>query len=188
MPERFDPENHETLESPERRRALSPERFLRHLGLKRGMVFADVGAGTGYFSLPAAELVGPEGKVYALDVEPRMLEKLRAKAPPAWLESLTCQPGRLPLPDSCADLAFACFVLHEVEDPVAFLREMGRVAKPRAPIAVMEWARRRQPEGPPFGERIHHHRAEAFFLEAGLCFRSLEFLNPSWYLVAAFRK
>jgi hypothetical protein len=46
----------------------------------------------------------------------------------------------------------------------------------------------RQPEGPPLNQRIHHHRAEALFLEAGLCFKSLEFLNPSWYAVAGFKK
>jgi ubiquinone/menaquinone biosynthesis C-methylase UbiE len=188
MASRFDPAQFDRLESPERRKAMSPERLLRKLGLTRGMVFVDVGAGTGFFSLPAAALVGPLGKVYALDVEPSMLERLRAKGPPPWLEAVQCGEKRLPLKESIADRVFACFVLHETEDPAAFLKEMGRVAKPRVPIVVVEWAKRRQPEGPPFGERLHHHRTEALFLEAGLCFRSLEFLNPSQYVVTGFRK
>ena len=167
---------------------MSPERLLRKLGLKRGMVFVDVGAGTGFFSLPAAALVGPLGRVYALDVEPLMLERLRAKGPPPWVEPVRCGEDRLPLGDCVADLVFACFVLHEIEAPAAFLKEMARVAKPRVPIVVVEWAKRRQPEGPPFEERLHHHRTEAIFLEAGLCFQSLEFLNPSQYIVTGFKK
>jgi ubiquinone/menaquinone biosynthesis C-methylase UbiE len=188
MARHFDPNHFERLDSPERQRAVSPERLLRKLGLKRGMVFVDVGAGTGFFSLPAAALVGPLGKVHALDVEPLMLEKLRAKVPPPWVEPARCGEERLPLGDGVADLVFACFVLHEAEAPADSLKEMGRVAKPRVPIVVVEWAKRRQPEGPPFAERLHHHKTEALYLEAGLCFRSLEFLNPSQYLVTGFKK
>ena len=188
MARRFDPDHFQRLESPERLRAMSPERLLRKLGLKRDMVFVDVGAGTGFFSLSAAALVGSLGKVYALDVEPLMLEKLRAKGPPPWVEAISCAEDRLPLADCLADIVFACFVLHEVERQEAFLMELGRVAKPRVPIVVVEWAKRRQPEGPPFEERLHHHTAEALFLKAGLCFRSLEFINPSQYIVTGFKK
>jgi len=189
MAHKFDPERaHAVLESAERRRAMPPEGTLRSLGLRRGMTFVDAGAGTGYFTLPAAGLVGPQGHVYALDVEERMLALLRAKEPPPWVEVLACGESRFPVPEGAADLTLACFVLHEVADPVAFLRELGRVTRRRAPLCVLEWTKRRQPEGPPFGERLHHHRAEALVLEAGLCFQKLEFLNPSQYAVTAFRK
>jgi ubiquinone/menaquinone biosynthesis C-methylase UbiE len=188
MAELFDPANHPTLESPERREAFHPERLLRKIGLRRGMRFADVGAGTGFLALPAADLVGPEGRVYAVDVQEGMLDRLRAKAPPAHLETVLGNGAAIPLPDGAADLSLACFILHEVPDPVAFLREMARITKRRMPVVVMEWAKRRQKEGPPFAERLHHHRTEALLLHAGLCFRSVEFLNPSWYVVNAFRK
>jgi len=164
------------------------ERTLRHLGLRRGMTFADVGAGTGYFALPAAGLVGPQGRVFALDVEERMLDLLRSREPPPWVKILSCGESLLPLPDGVADLTLACFVLHEVQEPVVFLRELGRVTRRRAPVVLLEWAKRRQSEGPPFAERLHHHRVEALVLEAGLCFQRLEFLNPSQYAVTAFRK
>lgn len=188
MAQKFAPQDAPVLESPERRAAMPPERTLRHVGLQRGMTFLDAGAGTGYFALPAAELVGPSGKVLALDVQPEMLARLREKRPPPWVELHLSEESRFPLADGVADLAFACFVLHEVHDPVAFLQELGRVARRRARIVVLEWARRRQREGPPFEERLHHHRTEALVLEAGLAFRSVEFLNPSQYVVTAFRK
>lgn len=189
MANKFDPDRAQAvLDSPERHRAMPPGRTLRALGLRRGMTFVDAGVGTGYFALPAAELVGPQGRVYALDVEERMLALLRAKEPPPWVEVLACEESRFPLPDGVADLTLACFVLHEARDPVAFLSELGRVAKRRTPVVVLEWAKRRQPEGPPFRERLHHHRTEALVFEAGLCFQKLEFLNPSQYVVTAFRK
>ena len=188
MSHKFDPAKVHVLESAERRKAMQPRRFLRRLGLKRGQTFIDVGAGTGFFALPAAGIVGPGGSVFALDVSEAMLEHMRAKSPPAWLEVLASEESRLPVPDGAGDLVFTSFVLHEVEDPVAFLREMGRAAKPYAPVVILEWAKVRQAEGPPFAHRLHHHRVEALVLEAGLCFRGLEFVNPSQYWVTAFRK
>lgn len=188
MAHKFDPRHVGTLESEERRRAMPAEATLRRLGLRRGMTFVDAGAGTGYFAMAAAELVGPEGKVYAIDVEPAMLEAIVAKKPPKWLVPVKCGETRFPIPDAVADLTLACFVLHETDEPAAFLKELGRVSKPYAPIRILEWTRRKQPEGPPFRDRLHHHRVEALVLEAGLCFQSLEFFNPSQYAVTAFRK
>jgi ubiquinone/menaquinone biosynthesis C-methylase UbiE len=188
MPRKFDPSQLERLENPGRLAAMHPERLLRKIGLRRDMRFADVGAGAGFFALPAAGLVGPGGRVFALDTQRVMLDHLRAKSPPPWVEPLECGECSLPLPDVGADISFACFVLHEVGDPISFLREMGRITKPRSPVVIMEWARRRQAEGPPLEERLHHHRVESLVLEAGLCFRGVEFLNASWYLVRAFRK
>jgi len=188
MAHKFDPSHTHRLESEERRRAMPPERTLRMLGLRRGMTMVDAGVGSGFFAVPAAELVGPEGRVYALDVEPAMLELLRAKRPPPWLDALRCEEARFPLPDAVADLSLTCFVLHETQSPLTFLRELARVTKPYAPIHILEWAKRRQPEGPPFEDRLHHHQVEGFLLKAGLCFQRLEFFNPSQYLVTAFRK
>ncbi len=185
---KFDPGKVDRLESRERYEAMPPERLLRRLGLKRGMVFVDVGAGSGFFSLPASGLVGPEGRVHALDVEPVMLDHLKAKDPPGWLERHVMEDGAIPLADSSADFVFSCFVLHETPDPVRFIREMGRVAKSYAPVIIVDWAKVEQEEGPPFEIRNHHHDVESFFLEAGLCYRSTELYNPSQYVVTGFRK
>ena len=69
------------LERSERESEEAPEKALDALDLQKGMAVADVGAGTGYFSLRMARRVGPDGKVYANDVQPEMLEKLVAPVP-----------------------------------------------------------------------------------------------------------
>lgn len=188
MAHKFDPAHTDRLESPQRYAAMPPERILRKLGLRRDMTFVDAGAGTGFFSIPAAGLVGPAGKVFACDVSQVMLDLLKSKDPPTWVETLLCSETSLPVKSGIADITLACFVLHEVHEPLTFLKEMGRVARPYFPIVVMEWAKRRQREGPPFEDRLHHHDTEALVLKSGLCFRSLEFINPSQYIVTAFRK
>lgn len=189
MARKFDPDKAiEILESPARRASMDPERLLRSVGVLRGMTLVDVGAGSGFFALPAAALVGPEGKVFALDMVPAMLSQLVGKNPPAWLEPLQCEEASLPLPDSCADLVFCCFVLHEAAHPTALLREMARVAKPRCAVVLLEWFPRKQVEGPPLEDRIHHHRMESLVRSSGLAFRGVEFLNPSQYVVRAFRR
>ena len=60
---KFDPARRGYLDSPARRAYLDPEGTLRAFGLREGMIMADVGAGTGFFALPAARLVGPRGRV-----------------------------------------------------------------------------------------------------------------------------
>ncbi len=67
------------LDSPERLIWLPPGEVVAHLGLAPGMTVADIGAGTGYFTLPIAKQVGPHGKVYAVDLQPDMLAILAKK-------------------------------------------------------------------------------------------------------------
>ena len=68
------------LDRPERAAEEAPDQALDALGLRAGMTVADVGAGTGYMSLRMARRVGPAGKVYANDLQPEMLQKLKAKS------------------------------------------------------------------------------------------------------------
>jgi SAM-dependent methyltransferase len=67
-------------DDPERRQWQDPDQILTTIGLKPGMVFVDMGCGDGYFALPAARMVGPEGRVYANDIDDGAIERLRQRA------------------------------------------------------------------------------------------------------------
>src|ERR1022692_1559432 len=81
------------LDRPEREAEEAPEGALDALGIRPGMVVADVGAGTGYMSLRLAKRVGPTGKVYANDLQPEMLARLRDNAAKAGLTNIETVQG-----------------------------------------------------------------------------------------------
>src|SRR5579883_2360045 len=71
------------LDDPERERWLPTADVVQQLGLQPGMHVADIGAGTGYFAIPMARAVSPGGRVFAVDVQPEMLDLLRARLEPS---------------------------------------------------------------------------------------------------------
>jgi precorrin-6B methylase 2 len=76
---RFNSAHSHRLDDPSRRVWLPPAEVLAAMALHSGETIADVGAGTGYFSLPLAQAVGPQGRVYAVDAQKEMLSLLRQK-------------------------------------------------------------------------------------------------------------
>ena len=156
--------------SPERRRWLDPDRILEAIGIKEGMILVDIGAGPGFFALPAAKKVGSTGKVYALDVEPAMLQRVRERAEAEAitnLETLLSQDGRLPLPSRVADTVLLANVLHEVDEPLKLLKEAARVLRAAGTLAVVEWNREPGEGGPPMEERLAPERLEALLRGSG---------------------
>jgi len=76
---KFPLEMKKKLDSPERKKLFNSEKALSSLGIKAGMTVADIGCGTGFFSIPLASLVGKKGKVFAADISKEMLSDLRVK-------------------------------------------------------------------------------------------------------------
>ncbi len=119
-----------TLTFPGRRWFLNPESWLAPL-VQSGCRALEVGPGTGFFTLPLAERVGPDGKVWCVDLQPRMLSalerRLRRRGLTDRVVMRTCRPDDLGVPDLAhsLDLAIMIYVLHEVPDPA---RTLGQVA------------------------------------------------------------
>jgi len=130
------------LDNPERLLSLPPAEVIGALRVRPGETVADVGAGTGYFSLPLAREVGAQGKIYAVDAQPEMLALLRQKfneSGPFNIETVAAEAERTGLPVACCDLVFLANVWHEFADCAAVLRESERILKPGGRIAILDW-------------------------------------------------
>lgn len=140
---RFDPAQAHRLEDPERLTFMPPEDVLAALQLSPGMTVADIGAGSGYFSLPIAMAIRAHGRLYAVDVEPSMLklldEKLGAPSAPDNIHLVEGEATSTNLPDGICDVALLANVWHELEDHAAVLAEMRRILKPHGRLAILDW-------------------------------------------------
>lgn len=182
VPHKFDPAHRERLEHPDRLRLLPPHDLLIRTGLWEGMIAADVGCGPGFFTLPAAQIVGPAGRVYAIDISREMLEAVQDKARDAGLpniETVLAKESGIPLPDRVAQVILLAFVLHEADDPAAFAREAARILAPGGHILLLEWKKEEMPVGPPVGDRLTPEGAEGWLTSAGL--RIVDRFEPNTY-------
>jgi len=130
------------LDRPERASEEQPDKALDALKLTKGMVVADIGAGTGYMTLRMARRVGPAGKVYAVDVQPEMIRRLRANARNAGLENIETilgSDGDPKLPAGKLDLALMVDVYHELQQPQAMLRALRAALKDDGRLVLLEY-------------------------------------------------
>jgi ubiquinone/menaquinone biosynthesis C-methylase UbiE len=166
---KFDVAHREYLDSAERRSYLDPTRIFRGFGLKPGNRVADIGSGTGFFAIPAARIVGPEGRVYAVDLAPEMLEDLQAKLaqePVPNLEVVRSTEDRIPLGDDSVDFAFLACVLHELDGPGTLL-ECRRILTPTGRLGVVDWRKEDMAFGPPKAHRLNEDEARSILRDAG---------------------
>ena len=118
------------------------------------MTFVDIGAGTGFFARPASEIVGPQGRVFAADIAPGMLEFMQSQGVPANMTAILSGEYAVPVSDGIADMAFMAFVTHETPDLVRFLDKAARITRPGGRIAVVDWKKQKEEHGPPETERL----------------------------------
>lgn len=138
------------LERSEREREEAPAKALREIGIAPGTVIADVGAGTGYFTRRMAKLTGPTGKVYAVDIQPRMIEALKQYATREGItniETILSQEDDPLLPPAAIDLILMVDVYHEFARPQVMLRKMREALKPTGRMVLLEF-RKEDPDVP----------------------------------------
>ncbi|OIN99337.1 MAG: methyltransferase [Elusimicrobia bacterium CG_4_10_14_0_2_um_filter_56_8] len=187
----FDPEERAKLDSPERRTEIPPERTLVRAGIKPGDTLLDIGCGTGYFSLPAARMVGPKGMIYALDVSGVMLADLRSKAASLGIfniETAQTPQRKLELPEAAYTIALISDVLHEIDDKNSFLAAVASALKPGTLLTVIEWVKKETPKGPPLKERIAEDEMQVMLKKAGFTEPAAAELGPCHILYTCARK
>jgi ubiquinone/menaquinone biosynthesis C-methylase UbiE len=124
--------------------------MLANLGVKPGMTVCDMGCGNGYYAVQLAKMVGEQGKVLAVDVQPQMLVMLRQRAEQAGLENITPILGSFHNPrllDNTVDLILMVDVYHEFSHPELMLAAMRKSLKPDGRIALLEY-REEDPDVP----------------------------------------
>lgn len=154
MPHKFDVNNAEILDSPERFQFLNPDSILDKVGLGKEMVLADLGCGTGYFTIPASLLVK---KVFAIDVQKGMLDIVTKKIKKQKLtniETILSEEASVPLPDNSVDVLLMANVFHEFEDRSSILKEGMRILSGNGILVIVDWKKMEMDFGPSVEERM----------------------------------
>ena len=129
-----------SFDNPLRRLIHDPERIL-NLHVKTGMTAVDIGCGMGCFTLGLAKLVGPGGKVIAVDLQEQMLAALGRRARKAGLSDRIvlhrCRPDRLGV-EEFADFVLAFWMAHEVRDKPRFFAQISAFLKPGGRLLLVE--------------------------------------------------
>ena len=122
-----------------------PLKNLKALGLKEDNILADLGAGTGYYSVAAGALV-PRGKVYAVELQKDFLETIKNKVKEAHLGNVEIiwgnveKIGGTKIGDNIADVVIASNILFQVEDKDKFIEEIKRILKPKGRVLLIDWS------------------------------------------------
>jgi predicted methyltransferase len=171
----FPPENLGLLEGPDRDAWQKPDQIMDALGIADGSTVADIGAGAGWFTIRLARRVGPNGTVYAQDVQKQMLEAIRRRVAREGLRNVQTRLGQgsTPnLPPRALDAVLVVDVYPEVEDRVAFLRNLAVALKANGRVGIVNYKPGQGGPGPASstneGVRVESESVERDAKAAGL--------------------
>jgi arsenite methyltransferase len=129
------------MNDPSRDAWQKPKQVVEKLGIKPGARVADLGAGGGYFTWYLAAAVGPQGKVYAVEIDETALEIIEKEMKSRGVTNVVPvrgEPGDAKLPEP-VDLVFSCDTYHHMEDRVAYFRSLARYLKPDGKVAILDF-------------------------------------------------
>ncbi len=177
------------MEEPSRAEWQKPDEVLKALGLSPGQTVCDIGAGPGYFSLRAARLVGERGHVFAVDVEPQILDVLRHRIITSGVRNVTpvfALPYDPLVPNGACDLILVVDTYHHFPDGPAYLRTLVTKLRKGGRIVNIDFQKKELPVGPPVEHKISR---EAFLDQAkaaGLALqKEFTFLPYQYFVVLA---
>jgi ubiquinone/menaquinone biosynthesis C-methylase UbiE len=177
------------LEDPKRDEWQKPAAVIQALKLQEGQSVADIGAGSGYFTLRLARTVGQKGQVFAVDVDAGMLDYLRQRLAQEKIQNVQVMqvPAHDPLLlDGSLDLAFICDTYHHIEDRDVYLRKVHKALKPNGRLVIVDFYKKEGiPVGPPLSMRLSEETVKKELQGAGMkVTEKLTFLPYQYILVA----
>jgi ubiquinone/menaquinone biosynthesis C-methylase UbiE len=166
----MDPARIARLRDPARLEQIDPATILDHIQPLGDGPIVDVGAGVGFVTLPFARKM-PERDVIACDIQAGMIDLLQEDAASEGLANLKPMlmpgPADLPLADDSAAMLVMLQVHHELDEPVALLKECRRLLQPGAPIVIIDWTEEVRPGMPSGGRRVAASEIRRQLTEAG---------------------
>jgi ubiquinone/menaquinone biosynthesis C-methylase UbiE len=175
-------------EDRERRKWQAPEGILTDIGLHDGLTFVDVGCGDGFFTIPAARIVGDEGRVYALDSDEEAIALLKKRALEEKLMNIDARIGVAEdtvFCRECADFVFFSIVLHDFTDPVNVLSNAKIMLKRTGWLVDLDWKKKPMLFGPPLHIRFSEEHATALIERAGFRVVQKKEAGQFQYLIVA---
>jgi predicted methyltransferase len=187
----FQPQDLGLLEAPDREQWQKPDQIMDALGIAEGSVVAELGAAGGWFTLRLARRVGPNGLVYAEDIQPPMLDAISRRMQNENLSKVKTVLGtpsdpRLP---ARIDAALISDAFHEMDDPadrsviVTLLRNVGQSLKPQGRLGIVDWTPGGGGPGPAANQRADPEVIIRAARAAGLQLISREDYPPFVYLL-----
>lgn len=183
----FPPADLGLLEAPDRDVWQRPDRIMDALQIGEGSLVADLGAGGGWFTIRLARRVGPNGKVFAQDIQPEMIGAIQRRVAREGLsgrvQTVLGTPNDPGLPQP-VDAVLIVDAYHEMQEPVVLLRNLARTLRPGGRIAIIEHTKEGGGPGPPMEERVDPERVIRDAADAGLTLeRREDFLRYQYMLI-----
>jgi ubiquinone/menaquinone biosynthesis C-methylase UbiE len=175
-----------SLDEAKRRSWYNPDMVLKNLA--SGMTFVDIGSGEGFFSILAAKKVGASGRVYAVDIDPSGIDKLKNTAEREKLTNIVVKIARAEetiFCEACADLVFFSMDLHDFDDPVKVLSNARKMIKPSGLLVDLDWKKQEMPFGPPERIRFSENKVAELLEMTGFSIDSSEEAGPYHYIITA---
>jgi ubiquinone/menaquinone biosynthesis C-methylase UbiE len=164
-------------------------KFFQELDLKKGTTFLDVASGWGAYSLAASDIIGKDGQVYAVDLWEEGISSLRKEADAKGIQNLETFVSdvaqNIPVEDDCVDVCLMATVLHDlVADKVEgqVMKEILRVMKSEATLAIVEFYKKEGPPGPPKPVRLSPEEVDQMLSAYGFQQTRYAEIGPDNYL------
>lgn len=187
-PRLFAPQDLGLLEPPDREAWQKPDQVMDALHIAEGTTVADAGAGGGWFTMRLARRVWPNGRVYAVDVQRLMIEAISRRVDREGLASIVTpvlgEDTDPKLPANSTDAVLIVDALHEMENPVLWLKNASRTLKPQGRIGIIDYREGEGGPGPDSGVRVPAGVVRRQAATAGLKFvEEHKFLPYQYFLI-----
>lgn len=149
-----------------------PIKNLKTFGLREDMIVADLGAGSGFYTIPLAQMV-PKGKVYAIEIQKDFLTTIKNKGREAHLGNLECllgdveKIGGTKIKDAILDAVLASNIFFQIENKDKFIEEIKRILKPNGKLLIIDWSLSGSVFGVSFDKIISKDKVREMFENKG---------------------